>query len=385
MRRPKKYPRPTKPSLPEEMLLFNGDQGLSWGKANLIDFWLVGVAAVETEDTSDGRVGWIAADNNGTWENALNNTALLLIRMYCLMAVDLPELEVCDIAVRRILRSVATFEFTELTPARKSSLVCNSLYMPYSLEGLEPHSYSSVPTPTFPSPVQSSESWDEGPSSPQETVGARTTALFNTQILPMEAKFRAVSEAKDSVFTKSHAQALTSSVHDVQFPPAPHRLDSFRAPAPLPEVATEIGSLYSRLPFGGKCALHRQLIEVEMQRLSVLIAQAADRREDLKQELVFITAAEQRRARRIATLREVKESNAAIKKEVTARKAALDVPSYTDDEDEVPTGGVAGPNNSHNPPRAPRAPRATTIAIDDDSDVEEQLAYEKALIDSSRD
>lgn len=62
----------------------------------------------------NSRIGWIAIDNNGTWENALNNTTLLLISMYYLMAVDLPELEVCDIAVQKILLLVATFKFTEL-------------------------------------------------------------------------------------------------------------------------------------------------------------------------------------------------------------------------------------------------------------------------------
>ena len=71
---------------------------------------------MEIEGNSNGCVGWITADNNGIWENVLNNTALLLICMYCLMAVDLFELEVCDITVRKILRSVTTFKFTELTP-----------------------------------------------------------------------------------------------------------------------------------------------------------------------------------------------------------------------------------------------------------------------------
>ena len=81
------------------MLLFNGDQGLSWGKTNLINFWLVGVAAGEKEGTSNSCVGWLATDNNWTWENILNNTAFFLIYMYYLIAVDLPELELCDIAV----------------------------------------------------------------------------------------------------------------------------------------------------------------------------------------------------------------------------------------------------------------------------------------------
>lgn len=53
-----------------------------------------------------------------------------MIPIYNLVAVDLPEQEVCDIALRRILRSVATFEVTDLTLTIKSTLVCNSFSMP---------------------------------------------------------------------------------------------------------------------------------------------------------------------------------------------------------------------------------------------------------------
>lgn len=309
-----------------------------------------------------------------------------MIRMYCVVAVDLPEQEVCDIALRSILRSVATFEFADLTPSRKASLSCNALCMPHVLDGLEPHQYSAT-APSFPSPSKSLDSWEEGPSSPQEHVGVRSTSLFKTQILPLEGKFRALSEAKDSAFTKSHAQELTSNLRDVQFPPAPYQLDTFRAPSLAPDVTTEIGSLYGRPPFGGKCALHRQMIEIEMQRLSVLIAKAADRREDLQQELVFVAASEQRRAKRIATLREVKESNAAIKKEVTARKVALNASVHGDDEDEE-MSGTSGPNNNKDiPPRGgPGTPTFNPVILDDDdSDLDaERQAYENTLIASSR-
>ena len=167
----------------------------------------MGIAAVETKGTSNGCIDWIAADNNWIWENVLNNTAFLLIGMNCLMQFDFLELELCDIAVWKILRSVATFEFIELTPVQKSSLVCSSLCMFNFLEELKPHLYLFVPASTFQSPVQLSKSWDKGPSLPQETVVAHIITLFNTQILLMEAKFQAVSEAKDFAFIKSHAQA----------------------------------------------------------------------------------------------------------------------------------------------------------------------------------
>ena len=105
------------------------------------------------------------------------------------MAVDFLKLEVYDIAVQKILPSVATFKFIELIPVQKSSLVYNLFYIPYFLEKMKSHLYSSVFASTFPSYVQLSESWNEGPSLPQEIVDACTITLFNTLILSIEAKF----------------------------------------------------------------------------------------------------------------------------------------------------------------------------------------------------
>lgn len=383
MRRPKRYPRPVKPLQPEDMLNFGGLQGLTWGKPNLIDFWLVGIASVETEGTSDGKVGWIQDDKDGVWEQALNQAALSMIRMYCLVAVDLPDQEVCDIALRSLLRSVTTFKFSDFTPTRKAVLLCNSLCMPHSIKGLEPHQYESVPTATFPSPLMSVESWEEeGPSSPQEHIGIRSSSDIKNQILPLEGRFRAASEAKDLAFTKGHAQDLSATMRDIQFPPAPHRLDSFRAPPYSADITSEIGSLYGRLPFGGKCVMHRQMVEAEMQRLSILIGKAADRREDLKKELAFVVSAEQRRARCIATLREVKESNAGIKKDITSRMAALDAPEH-DEYDEEMTRTTTS-STAVRPVTGPSAPGTLNPVEDNDLDAE-ALDYANALVNSSRD
>lgn len=81
--RPRKYSRPYKLSSQEKMIEFEGRKGLTWRKANLIDFWMVGGPEVETEPTSNGQVGWIKSNEDGSWEKALNSAALLLIRMYC--------------------------------------------------------------------------------------------------------------------------------------------------------------------------------------------------------------------------------------------------------------------------------------------------------------
>lgn len=125
-----------------------------------------------------------------------------------------------------------------------------------------------------------------------------------------------------------------------------------------------------------------------MQQLSILIAKAADRREDLKQELVFVAAAKQRRAKRIAALQEVKEFNAAIKKEVIARKVALNASVNRDDKDEEMLG-TSEPKKNKDIPLCggPSTLSSNHVYIDDDdSDLDaERQAYKRALISSSHD
>lgn len=53
---PKLYFWPAKPSQPEDMLEFKSNQGLKWGKSNLINFWFIKIASIETESTNDSKV-----------------------------------------------------------------------------------------------------------------------------------------------------------------------------------------------------------------------------------------------------------------------------------------------------------------------------------------
>lgn len=225
--------------------------------------------------------------------------------------------------------SVPTFEFDSITSSCKTALACNFFCMSHLLEGLEPYQYAPVPSPspsppsTFPSPFKSFDDCKESPNLPSEHVGIWSFALIKTQILLLDSKFCTVSKAKDLTYTKKHTQTLASSLRNFSFPPAPHSLDSFRPLLQSANIVNEIGSLYSRLQFGRKCTMHWQLIEVEMQRLTVLIEQITDQHKELKQELEFVIMSEQRQAKQLATLRKVKKSNAAIKKDLTAHKTSL--------------------------------------------------------------
>lgn len=93
------------------------------------------------------------------WELGASShqAALLLIRMYCFVAVDLSKQTACNIAIFNFLRSVAPFEFDSITPSLKAALACNTFSMPHSLDGREPFQYASAPGPPaiFPRPSKS--------------------------------------------------------------------------------------------------------------------------------------------------------------------------------------------------------------------------------------
>lgn len=68
--------------------------GLNFGKANVVDFWAAELAAVKTEKTSSGRLGWIADDDDDIWLVALERVAPSLMRRYAIMAAGVPEKDV---------------------------------------------------------------------------------------------------------------------------------------------------------------------------------------------------------------------------------------------------------------------------------------------------
>lgn len=123
-----------------------------------------------------------------------------------------------------------------------------------------------------------------------------------------------------------------------------------------------------------------------MRRLSVLIIKAADRWEDLKQKLVFIAASEQRWAKSIVTLWKVKESNTVIKKEMTARKVALNASIHEDNKDKKMSDTLRPTKNKNVPLHGGATTLSSNHVLVDKDDLDlnaEWHAYETVLITSS--
>lgn len=130
------------------------------------------------------------------------------------------------------------------------------------------------------------------------------------------------------------------------------------------------------------------MIEIEMQYHSFLITKAVDCWEDLKQELVFIVVSEQRWAKRITILLEVKESNMAIKKEMIICKFAWNVYVHGDNKNEEMSGTLRPTKNKNIFSHDGATTFTSHYVFIDENDLAldaEWYAYKTTLIASSHD
>ena len=97
--------------------------GLIFRKANVVDFWAAELAAVKTEKTPSGRLGWIAEDDDDIWLIALERVALDLICWYAIMVTGVPEKDVSRVAIREATRDFQSFSLADLTMQRREELV----------------------------------------------------------------------------------------------------------------------------------------------------------------------------------------------------------------------------------------------------------------------
>lgn len=116
----------------------------------------------------------------------------------------------------------------------------NSFYMPYLLEGLELYQYISILSLssnllfTVFSLFKSFDSFEKSPNLASKYISILISVFFKTQILPLNSKFYAISEAKDLVYTNKYIQTLASSLYDSPFFFTSYCLNNFRPFSNLP-------------------------------------------------------------------------------------------------------------------------------------------------------
>ena len=94
--------------------MFNLLKGISWSKANMANFWAMGLASVQTKHTSTRRLGWIKRNSDNIYYNTLDHAAVLLVCQYAVMAVNMFAKQIFCIPINNLFCSVQTFRFEEM-------------------------------------------------------------------------------------------------------------------------------------------------------------------------------------------------------------------------------------------------------------------------------
>lgn len=135
--------------------------------------------------------------------------SLLLIWIYCIVAVELTNKEVYNIALYSLFCSISTFEFNSIIMFYKITLVYNLFYISHLFERLELYQYASVSdlslATIFLNSFILSDSWEKYRNLLLGHINIWSFTLFKIQILLIKDKFCFVSKAKDLAYTKKHA------------------------------------------------------------------------------------------------------------------------------------------------------------------------------------
>lgn len=133
------------------MITFNDLLGLNRFCACVFDVWSLGLAMVETVETPSDNLGWISADEESIWYNALYCVTLSLIHQYAMISVNEKEAKIFPIALDNLLYAVPTFSdrFLRLIVKCKSQLVVANIPLDLVQAHLQVHKYDSDPEIEF--------------------------------------------------------------------------------------------------------------------------------------------------------------------------------------------------------------------------------------------
>lgn len=323
-----KHPYPPPLVSNGDMMEFNQLIGLSWSKANVVDFWAAGLAAVDTAYTSTGRLGWIRTDNDNTLYNALDNAALSFIRQYAVMGVNMTDDKIFCVPIKDLIRSVQTFKFGEMTTEIKERLIILPDQRDLFTASLSVHeNYDEYESATMPDTSDGSSS-----TLPTPEPDTRVCNKFVSTEVKNEGAYIKAAELEERQHTHELALDTVQLVRDQEFAPTGYRLETF-CPSPLkPEVADEIGLWYGRIPLKAKTKFHADQMRVEIRRLGLLIAQGCRRVSRLEADIKYVESLEAQRAERIRILEGIHRRDCELRQEIQARKANAEKPFELDQE-----------------------------------------------------
>lgn len=324
-RKSSRYPYPEDPESPEDMLSSGPNAGLSFERTNVIDFWLVGFASVETEDTPGEKlVGWLKNDADGSWYRHLRSAALMLILKYSMLSMGMPEGNIYKLTVSAMMRSVLTFNLSNgIEETKKLGLVCHSGRKSLSLSDLEPYGFKDKKSDDVVIPETEAES-PLTISSPRLTPGVRAADGFHHALVdPPESRFTASEGLSNIDHVRRHARAVIDLEKEYGYSPGPHRLDTLSPPVLAPEAIDEVARRYSRLPLERADKFHQKRMEQEIARLDIIISQAANRASALKDALARVKKRRAKYLEQLELIQTIKANNIMMGDKIKAEQLEL--------------------------------------------------------------
>ncbi|MCJ1265767.1 hypothetical protein MMC22_005647, partial [Lobaria immixta] len=244
--------------------------GLNFGKGNVVDFWAAELAAVKTEKTSSGRLGWIADDDDES--GSLRSKGLHLV------------------------------SFVDLTMQRREELVIS----PPPGGDLHKVDFSRV----------------EPASTPDMTSRQHRDCVFSA--INGEPSILQAAKEDDEQTIRELAKVSFKALRESESPLGEYRLDGLCAPSHTKEVADRIGLVYGRAPSKAKTELHIGQINMEIKRLRAVRSQYSAKISALECEAMSLKAREAKADDEDRIVQKMCEELRALEADRDAREAARD-------------------------------------------------------------
>ena len=207
------------------MLKFNDLGGLLWEQSTSIDFWLVGLVAIETENVGTARkIGWIKGNLDKKWYFELMHIALDLIAQYAAAIVDIPSRVLSSNSIRNILHAVP-ISVQALQNDIKSKLVLQNQEAKLSLVGLHPWSPNQ-----WSLGVLSDDDIDTDQPFEVAEAGVQACQEVSWATAAKTDKYQAAGTKVEAMFTRSLASDLGQLASQLKFIPCGYPLTCFAPP-----------------------------------------------------------------------------------------------------------------------------------------------------------
>lgn len=104
------FPYLANPKNPEDMIKFDRKEGIIFDCVNVLNFWLIKFALVETEEIpKDKYVGLVKKNPKNSLYNHLSVAALSMILKYSIMKIGIPQEEVYKLTIVALMQSILIF------------------------------------------------------------------------------------------------------------------------------------------------------------------------------------------------------------------------------------------------------------------------------------